>query len=698
MTLETDPQRPHLSQTGSQFLRLFSKHAIEWRIWAPDAFKAASAAGKPVFLAIGHGACPTSHAMAKGTFSDPEVAAVLNDSFICVVVDRDERPDIGRTYGMVFQALTHESGSGPLYLFLSPDDQIPFFGGTYFSSKARDGELAFWEILRRISDYFHSSRSTIQEQNEQLIRSIAALEAAAHDEKPPTLALISEERQILEREFDTNFGGFTGAPKLVTPRHVERLLRRWAASQHDTVPDLQALYMSTLTLVRMADGGVRDHVSGGFFTQSTDAQWSIPIFEKHLGDNASMLAAYARAAIATGEPLFAATATDTAEWMLRELRQQDGLFAPSIVVRTDREAVLYYRWEREQLALILGADEFRIFVRRFGLDGTPNLGEFGWHLQAKVSTEEIARHEHLPRQDVEQVLKSGLEKLHEQRSKVRPTLLSVQPTIASNALAIRGLAIAARALGRTDFYDAALNALDVTKNRLLGINLQGTLISKNVEFPAACLDDYAFLLDADLELMETKWRTQDFEFACWLADAILEYFEDTKSGGLWITPHQAERLIARPKWFADEALPSANGVACRALQRLGYLIGEPRYLESARRILGSASKQMQLRPPAHATLLDALEESVRATECVVLRGPSDTISSWQRELARVYAPHRMVFTITEPEGALPDSLRQWSWSEKGVAYVAKGAEYLSPIHSLSDLVRVLRDGLEINED
>ncbi len=698
MTLETDPIWLNLSQSNSHFLRLLSLQAIDWRVWAAEAFQAASIAGKPVFLAIGHGACPSSRAMAKGTLSDPEVAAVLNDSFISVAVDRDERPDIERTYGLAFQALTQESSRGPLYLFLDPDDQIPFFGGTFFPSKGRDGELAFAEILRRIASYFTPNRATIREQNEQLIRSIVDSLERADDEPMPTLDLVNEERQILEREFDKNNGGFSGAPKLVTPRHAERLLRHWAASQHDPVPDLQALFMSTLTLLRMADGGVRDHVSGGFFSESTDAQWSVPLFEKHLSDNALLLAAYARAAIATGEPLFAKTAAATGDWLLREMRQPDGLFVPSIVIETDRDAVLYYRWEPQQLKSTLGDDVYRIFAQHFGLHGTPNLGQYGWNLHAQIPTEEIARQEQWPKQDVEHALDLALDKLRQQRSNVKPPLLPVQPTIASNALAVRGLAIAARALARDDFYDAALTTLDAVRNRLVEANLRELRRDGRSQSVSLFLDDHAFLLDGILELLETRWRTVDLELACSVAEAILNQFEDVNFGGLWFSPHQAEPLIARPKWFADDTLPSGNGVACRALQRLGRLLGEPRYLASAERILRAATKHIRLRPPAHATLLDALEENIRATECVILRGPTESTSLWQRELARLYAPHRMVFAIDDPESVLPNSLGKWPWSDSGVAYVVRSGGATAQIHSLSELIRVLRDGLDVSEN
>ena len=286
---------------------------------------------KPILLSIGYSACHWCHVMAHESFEDPGTAALMNQLFINIKVDREERPDLDKIYQVAQQLITQGSGGWPLTMFLTPEEQVPFFGGTYFPKEPRYGMPAFGDLLRRVAEYYHGHGAEIATQNEQLKLAFAGLgpEPAAGavtlDDSP-----LREARAALERSFDTRFGGFTQAPKFPHPGSIERCMRQWHGTVADTSPDLKALYMATLTLTRMVEGGIYDQLAGGFSRYSIDGQWMIPHFEKMLYDNGQLLCELARASLATGEALFVRAASETADWVLRDMRSPQGGFYSSL--------------------------------------------------------------------------------------------------------------------------------------------------------------------------------------------------------------------------------------------------------------------------------------------------------------------------------------------------------------------------------
>ena len=334
-----------------------------------------------------------------------------------------------------------------------------------------------------------------------------------------------------------------------------------------------------------------------------------------------------------------------------------------------------------------------MLARRYGLDREPNFEGRHWHLHACVAEEDIATELGLMPATVSERLQSGLSALHAIREKrVRPGR-DEKILTSWNGLMIRGLAIAARALARPDLEQDATRAVDFLQRDLWR---DGRLLASHKDGHsrhAGYLDDYAFLADGLLELLQTRWRPSDLQFAVALAEALLTHFEDIAAGGFWFTAHDAEGLITRSKTFADEALPAGNGIAARVLQRLGYLLGESRYLDAATRTLAAGWRQFEHTPHAHASLLDALEEHLDPPEIVILRGPAAVIGPWHRELARLYAPRRLVLAIPEGAEALPASLATKPSMPGGLAYVCKGSVCETPIDTLSALIRRLRDGI-----
>ncbi len=686
--------RNRLAAQTSPYLLQHATNPVDWYPWSEEALERARREDKPILLSVGYSACHWCHVMAHESFEHEPTAALMNELFVNIKVDREERPDIDRIYQIAQQVLTQRGGGWPLTMFLAPEDRMPFFGGTYFPREARYGMPSFADLLRRVAAYFHDSRAAIREQNGRLAAVFAEI---APGRPAPGTALgpepLARVRATLAEDFDPKFGGFTAAPKFPHPGFIERLLRHWSASQHEPAPDLQALYMATLTLTRMAEGGLYDHVGGGFARYSVDAWWMIPHFEKMLYDNGPLLALYADAAVATGDPLFRAAAQGTADWALAEMQSPQGGFYSSIDADSEGEEGKFYVWERDEVRALLSADEFAVLERRFGLDRAANFEGRHWHLHAYVPVAEIAAATGASGEAVETQLARGLAKLGAARARrVRPGRDDKILT-SWNGLMIRGLAIAARALERPELADAATRAVDFLRRELWRDGRLYATHKDGHSHLAAYLDDYVFLAEALLELLATRWRSQDLEFAVDLAEAALAHFEDRESGGFWFTADDAEALIHRSKSFADEALPSGNGVAARLYTRLGYLLGEPRYLAAAERTLLAAWSAIDRYPPAHGSLLDALEERLRPTEVVILRGPEAVIGAWRRDLSRLYAPRRLLLAIPDAAEALPPALVSKPASAGGVAYVCSGSVCEAPITDIAVLVRRLRDGI-----
>ncbi|HQW09593.1 MAG TPA: thioredoxin domain-containing protein [Steroidobacteraceae bacterium] len=679
-----------LSRETSPYLRQHADNPVDWYPWGEEALALARASGKPILLSIGYSACHWCHVMAHESFEDPVTARLMNELFVNVKVDREERPDLDRIYQIAQQMLTQRGGGWPLTMFLAHDDQRPFFGGTYFPPTARFGMPAFRDLLARVAEYYRDHREDLRKQSDALLEAFATLESAPADSATTlTDAPLVAFRGQIERSFDRTRGGFGDAPKFPHPTSIERLMRAWHATAKSPEPDLHALFMATLTLTRMAEGGLFDHVAGGFYRYSVDADWMIPHFEKMLYDNGALLASYAGATVATGEALFARTAAQTATWLLADMQSPEGGFYSSRDADSEGHEGRYYVWTPAEAQSLLGADEYAVLAARFGLDRAPNF-EGAWHLHAFRGIEEIAAERGEAPSAVVTRIDSARARLLAARERRVPPARDEKILTSWNAIAIRGLAIAARALDEPRLADAATRALDFLRERLWR---NGRLLATYKDGRAhlnAYLDDYALLADAILELLQARWRSEDLALARALLEAMLEHFEDRDAGGFWFTSHDHERLMHRSKSFSDDATPCGNGVAATVLQRMGYLLGEPRWLAAAERTLRAGWSGLSRQPQAHASMLTALEEYLAPPQIVILRGDPAGISRWQRELARLYAPQRITLAIADDATGLPAALADKSAHGGVVAYLCRGSTCSAPIDDLSVLLRDLR--------
>jgi uncharacterized protein YyaL (SSP411 family) len=669
--------RNRLAAETSPYLLAHADNPVDWYPWGEQALALARRENKPILLSVGYSACHWCHVMAHESFEDPETAELMNRWFVNVKVDREERPDLDKIYQLAQQLITQRGGGWPLTMFLTPEDRQPFFGGTYFPRDGGHGLPGFKELLQRVAEYHQGHPQEIREQNARLAAAFAEIlptgpeHGAVLDDAPLELA-----REALRSSFDPQFGGFGGAPKFPHPENIERCLRDWASGRDG------ALDMASLTLKRMAEGGIYDQLGGGFARYSVDASWTIPHFEKMLYDNGPLLGVYAAAAAATGESGFARIAGETADWLLRDMHSPEGGFYSSVDADSEGHEGKFYAWSRTEVEQVLSPAEYRVFAPAFGLDQPPNF-EGAWHLKV-----------HAIAPDAAELIQSARAKLLARRNLRIWPARDEKILTAWNGLAIKGLAIASRVLDRPELADAATRTVDFIHRtmwrdgRLLATYKDGRAHLK------AYLDDYAFLAEALIELLQTRWRSRDLEFAQALAEVLLSRFEDPESGGFFFTASDHESLIYRSKTFNDESVPSGNGVATSVLCRLGYLLAEPRYLQAAERALKAARTSMERYPQAHLTLLAALEDYLEPLQLVIVRGAAAETRRWASSLRADHSPCRLIFAIPGDAVDLPPAIaakRIGGDRVAGdpVAYVCTGTSCSAPVTSLEEARRML---------
>ena len=673
--MSTSDQRPlgptnRLAEASSPYLQQHAHNPVDWWPWCPGALTLAREQDKPILLSIGYSACHWCHVMAHESFEDPSTAALMNRLYVNIKVDREERPDLDAIYQTAHRLLSRRAGGWPLTVFLTPDGHLPIFAGTYFPREPRHGLPAFCRLLEGVEQAYREQRGEIAAQGVELTAALADLEPTGGGVLPQRSLLETAIRE-LGQGFDSERGGFGHAPKFPHTTDLELLLRGVEASEAAGGLNREALDMAVFTLGRMVRGGLNDQLGGGFCRYSVDDLWMIPHFEKMLYDNGQLLALCCDAYRVTHDPLFRDAAVATADWIVREMQSPEGGYYSSLDADSEGQEGRFYAWDRERVKALLTAPEYAPFAAVYGLDRPANF-EDQWHLHVWHTPEEVAERLDRPLDEVEALLATARATLYAERERrIRPGRDDKVLT-AWNALAIKGMARAARVLGRPDYLESAQAALSFIRRTLwYDGHLRATYKDGRAHLNAY-LDDYANLLDALLELLQAHWSRADLTMALDLAEALLERFQDPERGGFWFTGCDHEPLIHRPKPLSDESMPAGNGVAAFALQRLGHLIGEPRYLDAARRTLELASESMAHLPHAHATLLFALDEYLEPPETLIVRADPDLLDDWQAAAQQGYRPRRLVVAIPSGETDLPGALADMKPGPGPRAYRCRG--------------------------
>jgi hypothetical protein len=666
-----------LHESTSPYLQQHADNPVDWWPWCEEALEEARRTDKPILLSIGYSACHWCHVMAHESFEDPATAELMNALYVNIKVDREERPDLDKIYQTAHQLLAQRPGGWPLTVFLMPDDHSPFFAGTYFPPQPRHGLPAFQDLLRQVADAYREQRAAIEEQNTHLRAALLRLEAI-DGAGEPNEAPIQEALRQLAGQYDAVNGGFGGAPKFPHPGTLRFLLREGFRAG-----DRVALDMALQTLEKMANGGINDQLGGGFCRYSVDAQWMIPHFEKMLYDNGQLLSLYAEAWSASDRrPLFRHSCERTAEWLMREMQSPQGGYYASLDADSEGGEGRHYLWTPAEVVALLTPDEYKVFAPRFGLDRAANF-EGRWHLHTFSDTDTVAEKTGLPAREVRRLLRSARDKLLAERER-RPRPGRDEKILASwNALAIKGMAAAGRRLERPDWIDSAERALEYLyrshwrEGRLLASSRDGHARLN------AYLDDYAYLIDAILELMQARWNSTWLGFARDLAGRLVTHFEDAENGGFYFTSDDHEALVLRPRPLADDAMPSGNAVAAEALQGLALLSGEPAWQDAAQRTIRGAWSALEHAPYAHVGLLEGLRQTLEPPEQLLVRGEPIELASWQRAAGATYVPARSVYAIPAQAGDLPPALSaKRAETGRTLAYRCVGTHCEPPFDSL----------------
>ncbi|MBL8863885.1 MAG: thioredoxin domain-containing protein [Planctomycetes bacterium] len=625
-----------LARETSPYLLQHARNPVDWYPWGPEALARAKAEDRPIFLSVGYSACHWCHVMERESFEDPAIARLMNEHFVNVKVDREERPDVDEIYMKAVQAMSG-SGGWPMSVFLTPDLE-PFYGGTYFPPRSLYGRPGFPQVLSALAKAWREDRASLAQRARTLAAHIADEgRARAGGELDP--AVLEASRLALVGQLDPRWGGFGDAPKF--PHAIDlRLLLRHALRTGDAA----ARHAALLSLQRMAEGGIHDQLGGGFHRYSVDERWLVPHFEKMLYDNALLVPAYLEAWLVTGDARHAEVARRACDWALREMRTPDGGFASSQDADSEGEEGRFFVWDLRELEAELGPKLAHEAAEWFGVTVEGNFEHGKSVLWRHEPAEQVAQRLGVPLADLERRLREATAKLWAARERrVKPA--TDDKVLASwNGLMISGLAAAHQVLDEPRYLEAARGA---ARWILAGMRQpDGRLFTTSRHGRAhlnAYLDDYAFTIQGLIDLYESDFDARWIREALALDALVLDRFQD-EDGSCFTTARDHERLIARLKAPHDGALPSGNGVQALNLLRLAELTGRRDLAERAERAIRSLAGLVNRFPQAFSALLLAVDWLAAGPREVVLAG--DPASAEVRELLRAvrttYAPQRVV--------------------------------------------------------
>jgi uncharacterized protein YyaL (SSP411 family) len=661
----TAPQ-PHtnrLARETSPYLLQHAHNPVNWYPWGPEALDRSRAEDKPIFLSIGYSACHWCHVMERESFEDETLAEQLNRDFVPIKVDREERPDLDDVYMAAVQAMTG-GGGWPMSVFLTPDLE-PFFGGTYFPPEDRHGMPGFPRVLAAVADAYRNRREEVVAQGRQLAAHLRQQLDVSAGRVDPERTQLQAAATGLSRAFDPEHGGFGGAPKFPAPMTLEFLLRAWLRSG-----DAAALRMVTVTLDRMAEGGIYDQIGGGFARYSTDARWLVPHFEKMLYDNALLAHCYLEAYRATGTDRYARIARETLDFMLRELRGDDAGFASALDADSEGEEGRYYTWDHGEFMSVLregGVDDpsARVLADYWGV--TPGGNWEGRNVLHEGGRPAPGR----------ELLERGRAALLGARGRRIAPGRDEKRLAAWNGMALRALGVAALVLGDTRYAEAAEGLAVFLHGQLLRDDdrLWRTAREGAAHTPAFA-EDYANVADGLLAAYAALGAPEHLELAAALMGRAIADFWDEASGTLFDTGPEHDRTVARPRSLIDSAVPSANAVAADVLLRLALLTGEADHDRRARSILRAVAPALDRQPTAFGRMLCAVDRALAEPLDAVVAGVSNDEGALalRRAVARPYAPDLVIAPLapgSRLEG-LPIFAGKATRDGAAIAYVCRG--------------------------
>ena len=664
----------------SPYLLQHAHNPVDWYAWGDEALARAKTEDRPILLSVGYSACHWCHVMERESFENPDIAALMNALFVNIKVDREERPDLDGIYMQAVQALTGQGG-WPMTVFLTPDG-VPFYGGTYFPPVDRGQMPGFPRVLHGVSQAYRERRGDVDKSADQL-RQMLQRKIAPPNQGPLTPGLLDRATQGILASIDWGEGGFGGAPKFPQPMSLELLLR-----SHVRTGDAQALNAVTLTLDKMAAGGIYDQLGGGFHRYSTDRLWLVPHFEKMLYDNAQLARIYLQAFLVTGHETYRRVVTDTLEYVWREMTHPDGGFYSTQDADSEGVEGKFFVWTPGEIDALLGPDDGRIFRAYF--DVTPD-GNFEQHniLHVAESADTVAERLSVSVEQLEATLERAFPILFAAReSRVHPGR-DEKVLTAWNGMMLRAFAEAGAALERADWIEIAVKNAQFTVRELWK---DGRLLRTWMDGRAKLngyLEDYANCADGLVALYEATFDLRWLEQARTVADAILDRFADHDSGGFYDTSDDHERLVTRPKDVFDNATPAGSSVAADVLARLALLTGEERYRLAAEGILTMLGTVASEHPTSFGRLLCALDFALGRPKEIAIVGPADAeaTQALRRAVFGRFLPNRVVAGAEGPLESPTLSLLESRPLRDGrpTAYVCEGYVCQAPVTTPEEL-------------
>ena len=677
-TAEKKIKYNRLINESSPYLLQHATNPVDWYPWGKDAFEKARKENKPIFLSIGYSTCHWCHVMEHESFSDEEVATLLNKYFVPIKVDREERPDIDQVYMAVTQTMTGRGG-WPNTVFLTPAKK-PFFAGTYFPKETRWGLPGLMELLPKVAAIWQNDRENVLKSAQQITDLVAGKDNP-NPGNAPDKSLLNKTRNLLADVYDPEYGGFGQAPKFPTPHILTFLLRRYHHNE-----DTQALAMVEKTLTRMRLGGIHDHIGFGFHRYSTDGQWLVPHFEKMLYDQALLAMAYTEAYQATGKKFYARTAREILTYILRDMTSNEGGFYSAEDADSEGVEGKFYLWTLPQIQKILGQKETETFKKIYTLEANGNFtsreeaqaaGSNILHL--KKALPDLAGKLGVPEKQLRRRLEINREKLFKVRNKRVHPFKDDKILTDWNGLMIAALARAGQVLNEPRYTADAVKAADFIMLKLRDNN--GRLVKRYRKGTAglpAHLDDYAFVVWGFLELYEATLKTTYLQEAIRLNDQMIKHFWDQQSGGLFMTADDSEKLLIRNKEIYDGAIPSGNSVAALNLLRLGHITGREDYLKKAEEISRAFSESVNRYPAGHAHLMMALDYALNPNYEVVIVGQPAAKDTGAMLLAlrRPFLPGKVVLLRPADKNAAAEIIRMAPYTEFMVSKDGRATAYV----------------------
>lgn len=651
-----------LRDETSPYLLQHQDNPVDWYPWGSDAIARAVAEKKPIFLSIGYSACHWCHVMERESFENQEIAGILNEHFVSIKVDREERPDLDQIYMAAVQLMTGRGG-WPMSVFLT-EDLEPFFCGTYWPPEPRMGMPGFDQVLNAVAESWKQRRSQIGDQAAKLtahLREQSQLESVV---QPLDTSLLSGAEATLESAFDATYGGFGGAPKFPHPMDLKLLLRLWRRTRREVL-----LEMVQLSLDKMAAGGIYDQLGGGFHRYSVDQRWLVPHFEKMLYDNALLAGCYLEAYLAIGRPQYREIVQGTLDYALREMQQPQGGFSSTQDADSEGEEGKFFVWTPQEIAAVLGEEPATTFCRVYDVTERGNFeGRNILNLPAPISVcaESLGRDQERLRGELE----TSRQKLFEARNRRVHPGLDDKVLVGWNALMIDSLARAGAVLEIPEYLDAARRASEFIDQTLR--DPEGRLLHSwrnGQSGPRAFLDDYATLLGAWVTLYECTFDENWIERAGQLAEEMCVYFEDPDNGAFYFAASDHETPITRQKDLVDQATPGGNALAAEGLLRLGRLTADDSLTAAAERTIQAAAGTMRKMPMASGQMLLALSRYLGPACELVLIGGSDAAETAEvlKEIRTSYLPDHVLACRRSGSAADESSLLEKIFSGRSSA-------------------------------